>query len=78
MFAPGSTSEAGSFEECVDELNDFVVGAERYPNIVLAMAMRTHLGGLLRAMLEHGECTHQQIVDFLGELQSEALEPDET
>jgi hypothetical protein len=77
MLTPGSTSEAGCFEECVDELNDFVVGAERYPNIVLAMAMRTHLGGLLRAMLEHGECTRQEIAEFLRELKSEALEPEE-
>jgi hypothetical protein len=77
MSTSGSTSVAGTFEECLDDLNDFVATLGRYPDTVLASAMRTHLASLLQALLEHGECTRQEVVEFLAELEREALQPED-
>lgn len=74
MSTPDSSLPSGTLEECIDELNDFVLGAERFSSDVLAMAMRTHLVALLRALLEHGECTREEAATFIAELRSEALE----
>jgi hypothetical protein len=74
MSIPDSSSPAGTLEECIDELNDFVLGAERFSSEILAMAMRTHLAALLRALLEHGECTREEAATFVAELESEVLE----
>jgi hypothetical protein len=77
MTAAESASQDGSLEECVDDLNDFIATLQRYPHRVLALAMRTHLGALLQALLEHGECTRQEVATLLAELEQEVLRPEE-
>ena len=60
-------------EECLDELNDFIMGLERYAPTVLAVALRVHLGTLLQALLERDLCTREDVRDFVRELEREAL-----
>ena len=69
-------STAGMFEECADELNDFINTLERYPHTVLAFALRAHLSGLLQALLAHGQWTRAQLTGFLEEMEHETLHPD--
>ena len=64
----------GAVEQCLDELNDFLGGLERYPPTVLAVALRVHLETLLQALLEGKICTPEEIRDFLRELEREALQ----
>ena len=64
----------GAVEQCLDELNDFLGGLQRYPPTVLAVALRVHLETLLQALLEGKICTPEEIRDFLRELEREALQ----
>ena len=61
-------------EECLDELNDFIVGLQRYPPTVLAVALRVHLSTLLQALLEGQLCTCEDVRDFVRELERDALQ----
>ena len=61
-------------EECLDELNDFVAGLQDYSPTVLAVALRVHLEGLLRALLEGRLCTPEEVRDFVRELERDALQ----
>jgi hypothetical protein len=67
---------SGTFEECADELSDFVATLERYPHAVLAFALRAHLSGLLQALLVHGQWTRAEIAAFLQNMEHETLHPD--
>lgn len=64
----------GTFEECADELNDFVVTLDGYPHTVLAYALRAHLSGLLQALLSHGQWSRADVEAFLEELEEETLQ----
>jgi hypothetical protein len=64
----------GSVEECVDELNDFLAGLQHYSPTVLAVALRVHVEGLLRALLEVKLCTPEEVRDFVRELERDALQ----
>jgi len=64
----------GTVEECLDELNDFVAGLERYSPTVLAIVLRVHLEGLLHALLEGNVCTREEVRDFVRELERDALQ----
>ncbi len=66
-------STPGTFEECADELNDFINTLERYPYAVLAFALRAHLSGLLQALLLKDECTREEVTTFLQEMAHETL-----
>jgi hypothetical protein len=70
-----SISTTGTFEECADELNDFVATLQRYPHTVLAFALRAHLCGLLQALRAHGQWSEAEVKGFLQELEHEALWP---
>ena len=48
---------ATTIEQCVDEIDDFIETLERYPESVIAMALRVHLGALLRAMVDDQLCS---------------------
>jgi hypothetical protein len=74
MSTPDSTAIDGTIEECVDELADFVATLDRFPQAVLALAIRIHLAGLLQALIEHGMCARDQVTDFIAELGREALQ----
>jgi hypothetical protein len=69
-------STPGTFEECADELNDFINTLDRYPHTVLAFVLRAHLAGLLQALLFHGLWTQEDVVTFLEEMEREALDQD--
>jgi hypothetical protein len=73
-----SISTTGTFEECADELNDFVATLQQYPHTVLAFALRAHLCGLLAALLAHGQWSREEVTAFLRELEHETLWPDQS
>jgi len=67
----------GTLEECLDELNDFMGGLQRYAPTILAVAMRVHLGTLLQALLEARQCSRAEVRDFVRELERDALQAEE-
>jgi hypothetical protein len=74
MALQDPTPEDGTIEECLDEISDFVATLGHYSPVVLAVAMRVHLESLLRALLEHGLCTRQEIREFVKDLEREAFQ----
>jgi hypothetical protein len=71
------TERNGAVEQCLDELNDFLGGMQRYAPTVLAVALRVHLEALLQALLAGKVCTREEVRDFVRELEREALQYDE-
>jgi hypothetical protein len=67
----------GAVEQCLDALNDFLAGLQRYSPTLLAVALRVHLETLLQALLEGRICTREEVRDFVRELEREALQYDE-
>jgi hypothetical protein len=74
MALRDSTVEAGTLEECLDEINDFVQTLPHYSPRMVAMAMRAHLEVLLRAMLECDLCKRDDVREFVRELEQEVLD----
>jgi hypothetical protein len=74
MSFTDAARDNGTVEECLDELNDFMAGLQRYPPTVLAVAVRVHLEGLLQALLEGKVCTREEVRDFVKELERDALQ----
>ena len=66
----------GAVEQCLDELNDFIDGLQRYPPTTLAVALRVHLETLLQALLEARICAREEVRDFVRELERDALQYD--
>ena len=64
---------AATIEQCVDEIDDFIETLVRYPESVIAMALRVHLGALLRAMVDDQLCSRAEVREFVTELQQEVL-----
>jgi len=62
------------FEECADQMNDFVASLDRCPASVLALVLRAHLSGLLQALMTHDDWTAAQAATFLEELMRETLQ----
>jgi hypothetical protein len=62
-----------AIEQCVDEIDDFIETLERYPESVIAMALRIHLGALLRAMVEDQLCSREEVREFVATLEQEAI-----
>ena len=69
-----TASSEGTVEECLDELNDFVAGLQRYSSTTVAVALRVHLETLLQALLEEKLCTREEVRDFVRELERDALQ----
>lgn len=67
----------GTFEECADELHDFIITLERYPYTVLAFVLRAHLAGLLQALLMNELWTREDLATFMEDMKREALDPDD-
>jgi hypothetical protein len=65
--------EAAAIEQCVDEIDDFIETLERYPESVIAMALRIHLGALLRAMIDDRLCSREEVREFVATLEQEAV-----
>ena len=70
-------STPGTFEECADELNDFVNTLQRYPPNILAYVLRAHLAALLQALLLYDLWTRDEVATFMQDMQREALDPDD-
>ena len=64
---------AAAIEECVDEIDDFIETLDRYPEAVIAMSLRIHLGALLRAMVDEQLCGRAEVREFVAALEQEAL-----
>jgi hypothetical protein len=62
-----------AIEQCVDEIDDFIETLEHYPEPVIAMALRVHLGALLHAMVDDQLCSREQVREFVAALEQEAL-----
>ena len=73
MSAIQDPANSGTIEECIDALDELIDRLDRYPPPVLAFALRAHLGGLLRAMVDNQVCTREQARQFVVELEQEAL-----
>lgn len=71
------STNIGTFEECADEMNDFIAALERYPTSVLVFVLRAHLAGLLQALLIHGHWTRAEASEFLEEMLRETLQAEE-
>jgi hypothetical protein len=67
------TATAVTHEQCVDEIDDFIETLERYPESVIAMSLRIHLGALLRAMVDDQLCTREEVREFVVALEREAI-----
>jgi hypothetical protein len=73
MSRNADESSDGTLEECVDEIDEFIEQLGRYPPPVLAYALRSHLGALLRAMVTNHISTREHVRQFVLELEHEAL-----
>jgi len=67
----------GAVEQCLDELNDFIGGLQRYSPTALAVALRVHLEALLQSLLEGEICTRAEVRELVRELEREALQYEE-
>ncbi len=73
MSPPDPGRADGTIEECVDDIDEFVATLAKYPETVLAFALRVHLGALLRALTERGVFTREQVTEFVRDLARETL-----
>jgi hypothetical protein len=73
MASKSRANEDGTIVECVDEIDTFVDSLERYSVPVLAFALRVHLSGLLRAMVDGEICSSNDVRQFVHDLEQEAL-----
>jgi hypothetical protein len=67
------TATAAVLEQCVDEIDDFIETLERFPGSVIALALRIHLGALLRSMLDEQLCSLEEVREFVLALEQEAV-----
>jgi len=67
------TATASALEQCVDEIDDFIETLVRYPESVIAMALRVHLGALLRAMVDDQLYSRAEVREFVAALEQEAI-----
>ena len=63
-----------ALEECIEELDELVMSLDRYPPAAVAVAMGTHLEGLLGALLDAQQCTAEEVRNLLREIEAGALE----
>ncbi len=73
MSSKHPTSVADKFEECVDELDDFIASLERYPHEVVAFALRAHLVACLLSLQDQAVYSPVQTREFLRGLIRDAL-----
>jgi hypothetical protein len=61
-------------EECIEELEEFVMSLDRYPPAAVAVAMVASLEGLLGALLDERQCTAEDVRELLREIESGVIE----
>jgi len=57
-------------EECMEELQELVMSLDRFPPAAVAVAMGTHLEGLLGALLDDRQCTAEEVRTLLREIET--------
>jgi hypothetical protein len=67
------TATAAVLEQCIDDIDDFVSTLERFPASVIALALRIHLGALLRSMLDEQLCSLEEVRQFVLALEQESV-----
>jgi hypothetical protein len=67
------TATALALEQCVDQIDEFIETLARYPESVIAMSLRIHLGALLRAMVDDQLCSREEVREFVVALEREAI-----
>lgn len=60
-------------EECIEELDELIMSLDRYPPAAVAVAMSTHLEGLLGALLDEEGCTAEEVRGLLREIEAGVL-----
>lgn len=68
-----SPSAGGSIGECIDEIDHFIQGLDRYPEQVIAVSLRAHLAILLQALVATDSFTPHQVRNFVRALEVDAL-----
>jgi hypothetical protein len=61
-------------EECIEELDELIIALDRYPPSAVAVALSTHLEGLLGALLDERLCTADEVRELLREIESGVLQ----
>lgn len=61
-------------EECIEELEELAMSLDRYPPAAVAVALATHLEGLLGALLDEHQCTADEVRQLLREIEAGVLE----
>ncbi|HWG96048.1 MAG TPA: hypothetical protein VN647_03090 [Nitrospira sp.] len=74
MVLKDSTATEGAIEECLDEINNFVMTLDQYPPNIVAIAMSVHLQTMLRTLIECDMCTPQQVREFIRELERDVFD----
>jgi hypothetical protein len=62
-----------TLEDCIEELDELVMSLDRYPSVAVAVAMGTHLEGLLGALLDGHQCTAEDVRELLRGIESGIL-----
>jgi hypothetical protein len=73
MSSKHPTTVADEFEECMDELDEFVESLDRYPHEVLVFALRAHLAACLLSLQDQAVYTPAQTREFLRGLIRDVL-----
>lgn len=68
------SSDDALTEECIEELDELVMSLDRYPPSVVAVALGTHLEGLLGALLDQRQCTADEVRELLREIESGVID----
>jgi hypothetical protein len=62
-------------EDCIQELDELIMALDGYPPSAVAVALSTHLEGLLGALLDERQCTDDEVRELLREIESGVLQP---
>jgi hypothetical protein len=62
--------DEAAVEECIQELEELVMGLDRYPPAAVAVAIATYLEGLLGALLDESQCTAEEVRELLRQIES--------
>jgi hypothetical protein len=66
-------SPDAEIEECLEDIDELLGTLERYPDPVIAQSLRIHLAALLRAMVDNGLCSREDVGEFVLALEQDAL-----
>jgi hypothetical protein len=61
-------------DECIEELDELVMNLDRYPPTAVAVAMGSHLEGLLGALLDEQLCTADEVRELLRQIEAGVLQ----